>query len=217
MSNFCIWHGNPAVVTYVQLLFDCMIIVHVNVAYINAENVSIWWRHYNICVGELILYCFRSSCHLCDNKLLHKSMLTWQLDNLEQNSVKYGSTYNFSSFKNMNMSATKCRLFCRALHVSTQGCCNWCLPDRCCPFSRMLIFWDPSTNGLCGHNSNFAKTCAVLAWKLMMWSGHNFAHATTAELSWHVQNYDMFGALELELGKLLFTNFHSWAHKSFVN
>ena len=34
MSNFCTWHGSPAVVTCVQLLFDCMIIVRVNVTYI---------------------------------------------------------------------------------------------------------------------------------------------------------------------------------------
>ena len=29
----------------------------------------------------------------------------------------------------------------------------------------------------------------------MIWSGHNFAHAMTAQLSWHVQNYDLIGSL----------------------
>ena len=39
---------------------------------------------------------------------------------------------------------------------------------------------------------------------MIVWSGHNFAHATTAELSWHVQICDLIVSKELELEKKLF-------------
>ena len=39
----------------------------------------------------------------------------------------------------------------------------------------------------------------------MIWSGHNFAHAMTAELSWHVQSCDLFESVELEWIKFSLT------------
>ena len=45
----------------------------------------------------------------------------------------------------------------------------------------------------------------VVIWKIVIRSCHNFAHAMTAELSWHVQNYDMIGMLESELEQKAFT------------
>ena len=33
---------------------------------------------------------------------------------------------------------------------------------------------------------------------LMIQKSYNFAHVTTAELSWHVQNYDLVGTLFLK-------------------
>ena len=54
------------------------------------------------------------------------------------------------------------------------------------------------TNGLWAHNPNFlykkekkSNIQVVLMWIVVIHSGHNFAHATTAELSWHVQNSDL--------------------------
>ena len=41
------------------------------------------------------------------------------------------------------------------------------------------------------------------AWKIMIKSGHNFAHATTAEPSWHVQNYDLIGAKDFSLDSIV--------------
>ena len=35
--------------------------------------------------------------------------------------------------------------------------------------------------------------------KILIESGHNFAHVTTAHLSQHVQNCELIGSLELEL------------------
>ena len=48
-------------------------------------------------------------------------------------------------------------------------------------------------------NSNLVKTCDALSWTIMIWSGHNFAHVTTAELSWHVRNHDMIRSLKSKL------------------
>ena len=41
-----------------------------------------------------------------------------------------------------------------------------------------------------------ARTCVIL-----MQSRHNFAHVTTAELSWHAQNCDLIDFLNSELGR----------------
>ena len=54
------------------------------------------------------------------------------------------------------------------------------------------------TKGLWAHNSNLVKIYA-LTWKIIIQSGHNFTHFMTAELSWHVQNYDLIGSLESKL------------------
>ena len=46
---------------------------------------------------------------------------------------------------------------------------------------------------------------------------HNFAHATAAQLSWHVQNYDMIGSFEIKSKqKRISVKFQLWAHKLFV-
>ena len=34
---------------------------------------------------------------------------------------------------------------------------------------------------------------------IMIQSCHNFAHAITSQLSWHVQSFDMIGGLSLKL------------------
>ena len=53
------------------------------------------------------------------------------------------------------------------------------------------------TKGLWAHNSNFAtKNTLALKWQTMIQSCHRFARATTAELSWHVQNCDLIWSKE---------------------
>ena len=47
------------------------------------------------------------------------------------------------------------------------------------------------TNSLWAHNWNLVKILFVLILILMIQSGHNYAHVMTAQLSWHVQNYDL--------------------------
>ena len=44
------------------------------------------------------------------------------------------------------------------------------------------------TKSLWAHNSNLVPICAAITLEIMIRSGHNFAHVTTAQLSWHVQN-----------------------------
>ena len=46
------------------------------------------------------------------------------------------------------------------------------------------------------YNPNLANMFVALTWQIMIQAGHNFAHAMTAELSWHVQNFDLIGSLE---------------------
>ena len=38
------------------------------------------------------------------------------------------------------------------------------------------------------------KYSVIFTWWIIIQAGHNFAHATTAKLSWHVQNCDMIGS-----------------------
>ena len=48
-------------------------------------------------------------------------------------------------------------------------------------------------------------------------SGHKFAHVTTAQLSWHVQDCDLIWLLFWHKNRLKFlTRFELWAHESFV-
>ena len=56
-----------------------------------------------------------------------------------------------------------------------------------CPGTRF-------TNSLGAYEPNLVKICVIVARKIVIQSGHNFAHATTAELLWHVQNYDLIGS-----------------------
>ena len=62
--------------------------------------------------------------------------------------------------------------------------------------------WDPTThftNNSWAQNPNLAKIHIALIWKIIIQSSHNFAHAMTAQLSWHVQNYDLTGPLQLKI------------------
>ena len=57
----------------------------------------------------------------------------------------------------------------------------------------------------------------ALTWKIMIQSGHNFAHATTAQLLWHVQNCYLIGSLEPKLvQKVCPQKFQLWTHKPLV-
>ena len=62
------------------------------------------------------------------------------------------------------------------------------------PSSKVCAAWSRGTfhNGLWDPNWNlkFSKIRFAVTFILMMQSGHNFAHVTTAELPWPVQNYD---------------------------
>ena len=61
------------------------------------------------------------------------------------------------------------------------------------------------------------KIYVAFAWKMIIQSGHNFAHATTAELSWHVQNCDMIGSFGCKLEKKrIFFRVELWAHKLYA-
>ena len=73
------------------------------------------------------------------------------------------------------------------------------------------------TKNLWAHNSDFIKFLFAVIVILMMWSGYNFALATTAKLSWHVQNCELFASLLFTWKQLVyFTRFGLWAHKQFV-
>ena len=55
------------------------------------------------------------------------------------------------------------------------------------------------TKSLRAHNPNLVKIYFAFTLKTTIISGHNFADVTTAELSWHVQNYDLIGWLKSRL------------------
>ena len=64
--------------------------------------------------------------------------------------------------------------------------------------------------GLWARNTCNIKVSAVFTWRSMIWSGHNFAHATT-DLLWHVQNCDLIWWLQsnLELKEFKICNMNS--------
>ena len=60
---------------------------------------------------------------------------------------------------------------------------------------KMNGITDCVTQDLWAHNWNLAKNFVIIILIIMLQSSHNFAHAMTAQLSWHVQNCDMIGSL----------------------
>ena len=61
-------------------------------------------------------------------------------------------------------------------HINTRGSDQWPVSQR---FYELMI-----------------QISFTLKWKMIIQTGQNFAHATTAELSWHAQNSDLIGSLE---------------------
>ena len=55
------------------------------------------------------------------------------------------------------------------------------------------------TRSLWAHNPNLIKLHVDITWKILTRSGHNFAHVTTAELSWHVQSGELIRSIMLNL------------------
>ena len=45
----------------------------------------------------------------------------------------------------------------------------------------------------------FVNVIDVVMWRIMIQSGHNFAHATAAVVPWHVQNCNQIKLLESKL------------------
>ena len=66
---------------------------------------------------------------------------------------------------------------------------------------------DPLHTGLRISLPKSWKKNLALTQKIMHRSCHNFAHATTAELSWHVQKCDLIRLLESWLLQIVFTRF----------
>ena len=63
---------------------------------------------------------------------------------------------------------------------------------------QSLIMWPGNRLTKCSwaHNAKLIKIHFALMWKIRNRSGHNFAHVTTAELSWLVQNFELIESLE---------------------
>ena len=102
--------------------------------------------------------------------------------------------------------------FYRTLFITLWGCLKIKIPfhhHRDSHYKGHLIFIMkipiPVSTGTCftkflwGHDPNFVKSQVNLSWKIIIQSSHNFAHVTTAQLSWHVQNYDLIGSLQSKL------------------
>ena len=71
----------------------------------------------------------------------------------------------------------------------------------------MTMFKNPATHltkTLQAHYPYLNIINVVFISKMMIQSGYNFAHATTAQLSWHVQNRDLIGSLEIKLRQKYF-------------
>ena len=81
---------------------------------------------------------------------------------------------------------------------------------------KQLQYGTHSTNNLWAHNYYLVKIFADFKRKIMIHYGHNFAHVTTAQLSWHVQNHDLIGLLRSKLEQNKFTRFQLWAHELFA-
>ena len=53
------------------------------------------------------------------------------------------------------------------------------------------------TKSLWAHECNLVKVCFGVIMITLVQSGHKFAHVMTAQLSWHVQNYDLISIVQV--------------------
>ena len=76
--------------------------------------------------------------------------------------------------------------------------------------------WVHFTKGLWAYNNNNNNNNNTWSscMKILIQSSHNFAHVTTAQLLWHVQNRGLIGLENSKLELQNFTRFESWAHKT---
>ena len=74
-----------------------------------------------------------------------------------------------------------------------------------------------STKGLRAHNWNLMQIIIVVIMIMIIQSGHNFAHVTTAQLLWHVQKLwpDWIIIFKVRTA-CIFTRFGIWAHTHFM-
>ena len=67
------------------------------------------------------------------------------------------------------------------------------------------------------HKWNLEDIFFALIFIVIIQSDHNFAHDTTAQLSCHVQNYDLFGCLFCNITAIhVFARVQLWAYRPFV-
>ena len=64
---------------------------------------------------------------------------------------------------------------------------------------RVLPNWDPTYQQTIQQNSNSMEIFRLVVFQILTeWSLRSFAHATTAELSWHVQKFVVISCPEIE-------------------
>ena len=76
-----------------------------------------------------------------------------------------------------------------------------------CPWQKMsymICYTYNLFHSLWAHNQNLEKYTA-LTWQIMVASGHNFAHAKTAQLPWHMQNSELIWSIESKFKLIGFT------------
>ena len=79
-----------------------------------------------------------------------------------------------------------------------------------CPCQVYVRPGDHFAKSLWAHNPNPVKICVALMQAIIIRSGHNFAHAMTAKLSWLVQNCNLIRLLETTLDQNVFTLHKIW-------
>ena len=76
------------------------------------------------------------------------------------------------------------------------GCNTPCIKSGMSYIHHALTYEEHFISDLWAHNSNLVIIRIALMWRMITQSSHEFAHVATAELSWHVQTWDMIGSLE---------------------
>ena len=92
-------------------------------------------------------------------------------------------------------SMSKCTWWCCCCIICIFWCNNYCGLHISLPLEPRACF----TNISRSENVSFIKLLLTFTGKIRIHLIHNFAHVTSAELSWHVQNYGSNGYFISEL------------------
>ena len=173
--------------------------------YLNHELIQLLWNRFQTCRDHFVYAPSQWETALHCNMISYwlGAFTKWSLDLLHKSHI---APVPYSRIHVFNRNVQMCAHFC--YEMAHCGIFVQCIVR----LLQLVHFWDiildddisdPFHNPFVSYKSTtFEDTCCSFTLTIIIRSGYNFVQAVAAELSWHVQNWDLIGSLESELKQL---------------